>query len=88
VRKNADLGWLGDAKYLEQMERDSVARWWQHRQHGHPVLLTTPSTEATERLNQRAQRQRIRAGESHPHVPPRRGRPPSHPPGRRDGHPA
>ena len=49
-----------------QMERASVKRWWEQRQAGHKTLLMTPTNEATERLNQRAQQLRIRAGEIDP----------------------
>ena len=46
-----------------QMERASVARWWELRQKGKSQLLMTPTNEATERLNQRCQQTRTRAGE-------------------------
>ena len=48
---------------LNQMERASVAAWWERRQAGHKGLLMSPTNEATERLNQRCQQTRIRAGE-------------------------
>ncbi|MAT05937.1 MAG: hypothetical protein CL424_12935 [Acidimicrobiaceae bacterium] len=51
---------------VEQMERASVARWWEIRQEGKRELLVTPTNEATERLNVRCQRLRIRAGEVDP----------------------
>ena len=73
---------------VEQMEHDSVARWWQHRQHRNPVLLMTPSTEATERLNQRCPASAHPRRRDRPSRPPRHGRPPSHLPRRRDRHPA
>ncbi len=46
-----------------QMERASVAAWWERRQAGNKGLLMSPTNEATERLNQRCQQTRIRAGE-------------------------
>ncbi|MDO8363232.1 MAG: MobF family relaxase [Actinomycetota bacterium] len=52
-----------------QMERASVARWWELRQQGKSQLLMTPTNEATERLNQRCQQNRIRAGEIDPTGP-------------------
>ena len=52
-----------------KMERASVARWWELRQQGKSQLLMTPTNEATERLNQRCQQTRIRAGEIDPAGP-------------------
>ena len=52
-----------------QMERASVAAWWERRQAGHKGLLMTPTNEAAERLNQRCQQLRIRAGEIDPAGP-------------------
>jgi len=49
-----------------QMERASVARWWELRQQGRSQLLTAPTNEASERLNERCQLTRIRAGEIDP----------------------
>ena len=49
-----------------QMERASVNAWWERRQHGAQGLLMSPTIEATERLNQRAQQMRVRAGEIDP----------------------
>jgi len=46
-----------------QMERASVARWWELRQQGRSQLLMAPTNEATERLNERCQLTRIRARE-------------------------
>ncbi len=51
---------------LNQMERASVAAWWERRQAGHTGLLMSPTNEATERLNQRCQHTRIRSGEIDP----------------------
>jgi hypothetical protein len=51
---------------LNQMERASVAAWWERRQAGNKGLLMSPTNEATERLNQRCQRTRIEAGEIDP----------------------
>ncbi|HAM21430.1 MAG TPA: hypothetical protein DCQ04_04005, partial [Actinobacteria bacterium] len=51
---------------LNQMERASVAAWWERRQAGNKGLLMTPTNEATERLNQRCQQSRVRAGEIDP----------------------
>ena len=48
---------------LNQMERASVAAWWERRQTGHKGLLMSATIEATERLNQRCQQTRIKAGE-------------------------
>ncbi len=48
---------------VEQMERASVARWWELRQGGKRELLITPTNETAERLNVRCQRVRIRSGE-------------------------
>ncbi len=47
----------------DAMERAAVARWWDHRQAGDTVALMAPTVETTDRLNQRAQQLRIRAGE-------------------------
>lgn len=52
-----------------QMERASVARWWELRQDGRSQLLMAPTNEATERLNERCQLTRIRAGEVDPNGP-------------------
>jgi ATP-dependent exoDNAse (exonuclease V) alpha subunit len=52
-----------------QMERASVARWWELRQAGMSQLLMCPTNEATERLNHRCQQTRIRAGEIDPDGP-------------------
>lgn len=49
-----------------QMERATVARWWELRQAGKSQLLMCPTNEATERLNHRCQQTRIRAGETDP----------------------
>lgn len=46
-----------------QMERASVARWWELRQAGKSQLLMCPTNEATERLNVRCQQNRICAGD-------------------------
>jgi conjugative relaxase-like TrwC/TraI family protein len=51
---------------IDQMERASVARWWELRQDGKRELLVTPTNEAAERLNIRCQRLRTRAGEIDP----------------------
>ena len=51
---------------LNQMERASVAAWWERRQAGNKGLLMSPTNEATERLNQRCQQTRIKAGEIDP----------------------
>jgi hypothetical protein len=51
---------------LNQMERASVAAWWERRQAGNKGLLMSPTNEATERLNQRCQQTRIRSGEIDP----------------------
>jgi conjugative relaxase-like TrwC/TraI family protein len=51
---------------VTQMERASVDRWWELRAAGKKTLLMTPTNEAAERLNQRCQRTRIRAGEIDP----------------------
>ena len=50
----------------DQMERASVAAWWERRETGAKGLLMSPTNEATERLNQRAQQRRVRAGEIDP----------------------
>lgn len=52
-----------------QMERACVARWWELRQGGRSQLLMAPTNEATERLNERCQLTRIRAGEIDPNGP-------------------
>lgn len=52
-----------------EMERASVARWWELRQHGRSQLLMAPTNDATERLNERCQLTRIRAGEIYPNGP-------------------
>ncbi len=49
-----------------QMERASVNAWWDRRQAGDKGLLMSPTNEATERLNERAQQLRIRAGQIDP----------------------
>ena len=46
-----------------EMERGSVARWWELRSAGKAALLMTPTNEATERLNVRCQHTRVRNGE-------------------------
>ena len=51
---------------LNQMERASVAAWWERRQAGNKGLLMSPTIEATERLNQRCQQTRINEGEIDP----------------------
>jgi conjugative relaxase-like TrwC/TraI family protein len=51
---------------LNQMERASVAAWWERRQAGSKGLLMSPTNEATERLNQRCQQTRIKSGEIDP----------------------
>jgi len=51
---------------LNQMERASVAAWWERRQAGSKGLLMSPTNEAVERLNQRCQQTRINAGEIDP----------------------
>ncbi len=51
---------------LNQMERASVAAWWERRQAGSKGLLMSPTNEAVERLNQRCQQTRIQAGEIDP----------------------
>ena len=51
---------------LNQMERASVAAWWERRQAGNKGLLMSPTNEATERLNQRCQQSRIKSGEIDP----------------------
>ncbi len=48
---------------VTQMERHSVARWWELRSGGKAALLMTPTNEAAERLNARCQHARIRHGE-------------------------
>ena len=50
----------------DTIERAAVAAWWSHRQAGETVALTAPSNDTVERLNQRAQQQRVRAGELDP----------------------
>ena len=52
-----------------QMERASVARWWELREAGTSQLLMCPTNEAVERLNQRCQQTRMRAGEIDPAGP-------------------
>ena len=54
---------------LNQMERASVAAWWERRQAGNKGLLMSPTNEATERLNQRCQQTRIRARRDRPGRP-------------------
>jgi conjugative relaxase-like TrwC/TraI family protein len=49
-----------------QMERASVDRWWELRAAGKKTLLMTATNEAAERLNERCQRTRIKAGEIDP----------------------
>jgi conjugative relaxase-like TrwC/TraI family protein len=49
-----------------QMERASVTAWWERRRSGAKGLLMSPTVEATERLNLRAQQRRIKAGEIDP----------------------
>jgi conjugative relaxase-like TrwC/TraI family protein len=51
---------------VTQMERASVDRWWELRAAGKKTLLMTPTNEAAERLNERCQRTRIKAGEIDP----------------------
>ncbi len=51
---------------LNQMERASVAAWWERRQAGNKGLLMSPTNEAVERLNQSCQQTRINAGEIDP----------------------
>jgi len=51
---------------LNQMERASVAAWWERRRAGSKGLLMSPTNEAVERLNQRCQQIRIRGGEIDP----------------------
>ena len=51
---------------VTQMERASVDRWWELRAAGKKTLLMTPTNEAVERLNERCQRIRIKAGEIDP----------------------
>jgi len=46
-----------------EMERGSVARWFELRTAGKAALLMTPTNEATERLNARCQHTRIRNSE-------------------------
>jgi hypothetical protein len=48
---------------IPQMERAAARRWYELREAGKRELLMTPTNEATERLNERCQRTRIRAGE-------------------------
>ena len=48
---------------VSQMERRSVARWWELRLAGKPALLMTPTNEAAQRLNERCQQKRITAGD-------------------------
>ena len=48
---------------IPQMERAAARRWYELREAGKRELLMTPTNEATERLNERCQRARIRAGE-------------------------
>jgi conjugative relaxase-like TrwC/TraI family protein len=48
---------------IPQMERAAARRWYELRAAGKRELLMTPTNEATERLNERCQRARIRAGE-------------------------
>ena len=47
----------------DAIERAAVAAWCSHRQAGETVALTAPSNDTVDRLNQRAQQQRVRAGE-------------------------
>ena len=51
---------------VNQMERASVAAWWERRQAGNKGLLMSPTNEAVERLNQRCQQTRVNAGEIDP----------------------
>ena len=51
---------------LNQMERASVAAWWERRHAGRTGLLMSPTNEAVERLNHRCQQTRINAGEIDP----------------------
>src|SRR5205085_8287921 len=46
-----------------QMERAAVDRWWELHRAGRTALLMAPTNEAVERLNERCQRTRIRAGD-------------------------
>jgi ATP-dependent exoDNAse (exonuclease V) alpha subunit len=48
---------------IAEMERAAARLWHELRQAGKRELLMTPTNEATERLNERCQRLRIRAGE-------------------------
>jgi conjugative relaxase-like TrwC/TraI family protein len=48
---------------IPEMERAAARLWHELRQAGKRELLMTPTNEATERLNERCQRLRIRAGE-------------------------
>ena len=50
----------------DAIERAAVAAWWSHRQAGETVALTAPTNDTVDRLNQRAQQQRVRAGELDP----------------------
>jgi hypothetical protein len=52
-----------------QMERAATRNWWEDRSAGRSHLLMAPTNEAVERLNQRAQRARIDAGEIDPSGP-------------------
>ena len=54
---------------VTEMERQSVARWWELRSAGKATLLMTPTNEATERLNARCQHTRMRRGELDPNGP-------------------
>ena len=54
--------WL-HAGTIPEMERAAARLWHELRRAGKRELLMTPTNEATERLNERCQRLRIRAGE-------------------------
>jgi conjugative relaxase-like TrwC/TraI family protein len=47
----------------DAIERAAVKAWWSHRQAGETVALLAPTNELADRLNQRAQTLRLRAGE-------------------------
>ena len=73
---------------VEAMERAAVRAWWDHRHTARSVALLAPTNDTVDRLNQRAQQARLRAGELDPDEPqpsPRRSEPVR---GRRGGHPA
>ena len=47
----------------DRMDRATVHAWWQHRQAGDDTLLMAPSNDTVDRINERCQQLRVRAGE-------------------------